>query len=335
MERDDLNLIADGLDRILSDAPLTAIDGHVGQGAEAKTLWATFAEQGYPKLCANEAQEGFGGAIADIIPLAVLGARHALAVPLVDTMLATGLLSAAGLDAPEGRIGLLDPQDAAAPLAYAAQLDFVLTLKDSHVRCHALNRHSINHVVGGEDGEGTLTAPLSDAQMACAAPDWLSPLAMRALAALMRAAQMAGAMQMVLDLTLSYTQEREQFGRPLARFQAIQHHLSDIACETAAAIAAVELAGDALQADPACGTATLEDIAIAKLRCGEAASRVAAAAHQAHGAMGFTREYALGRYTRRLWQWQDQFGSSTYWAGQLGRAVLAEAEPSLWPRITR
>ena len=145
---------------------------------------------------------------------------------------------------------------------------------------------------------------------------------------------MAGAMQTVLDLTLGYTQDREQFGRPLAKFQAIQHHLSDIACETAASSAAVEMASDALRTDPHCGTKTREQIAIAKIRCGQAAARAAACAHQAHGAMGFTYEYALGRYTRRLWQWQDEFGTEHEWAILLGHAVMSEPEPALWPRIS-
>ena len=78
----------------------------------------------------------------------------------------------------------------------------------------------------------------------------------------------------------------------------------------------------------------LGDIAIAKIRCGEAAGRAAAASHQAHGAMGFTREYRLGRYTRRLWQWQDEFGPETEWACLIGHEVLSEAEPALWPRIS-
>jgi len=146
---------------------------------------------------------------------------------------------------------------------------------------------------------------------------------------------MAGAMQAVLDLTLTYTSEREQFGRPLAKFQAIQHHLSDIACEAAASIAAVELASDALIGVSAPEADVLDELAIAKIRCGQAAAKTAAAAHQAHGAMGFTREYALGRYTRRLWQWQDEFGSEVEWAMRLGHSVLSDPEPQLWPHISR
>lgn len=334
MERDTLSLIAEGLERILADAPLEAIDHAGGQGDNACALWSTLAENGFVRLCAAEEHGGFGGSIADALVLGEMMARHAAALPLADTMLAVGLLSAAGCDAPDLRIGLADPVDAAAPVAHAAQVDAVLILQDGHLRCARLYADDITPIARAEDGAGRLVRAPQETLAEMPAPKWLSADVFRALAALMRAANMAGAMQAVLDLTLTYTQEREQFGRPLAKFQAIQHHLSDIACETAASIAAVELASDALRGDPLCGPFVLGEIAIAKTRCGQAASKVAAAAHQAHGAMGFTREYALGRFTRRLWQWQDEFGSQTEWASGLGRVVFSDSEPSLWPRIS-
>ncbi len=335
MERGTLTLVTEGLERILTDAPLEAIDEHAGIGRDAELLWASLAENGYPRLCVSEENGGFGGALGDGVEAASLTARHAASVPLVDTVLAAGLLSAAGCEAPEMRLGIADPIDTGAALPHASQLDGVLILTGGRLQCAKLQRAHITLIDKAEDGAGRLTAAPSEILIEAEAPEWLTPQALRAIAALGRAAQMAAAMQSVLNLTLTYTQEREQFGRPLAKFQAIQHHLSDIACETAASIAAVELAGDALRADPTMGGGALEEIAIAKTRCGEAASKVSAAAHQAHGAMGFTREYALGRFTRRLWQWQDEFGSETEWAAYLGRSVLSEAAPSLWPRISQ
>lgn len=335
MERDTLNLITEGLDRILTDAPLEAIDRAGGLGAEADAVWASISENGYPRLCAGEEHDGFGASLADGLELAILTACRAAAVPLADTVLAAGLLSAAGMHAPELRIGLADPLDQDAALPHAAQLDSVLMLSGERLICAAIAADNIAPLAKAEDGAGRLKVAPPHVLAEAPAPPWLTPQIFRALAALTRAAQMTGAMQSVLDLTLSYTQEREQFGRPLAKFQAIQHHLSDIACETAASVAAVEMASDALRNDPHFEQDTLSEIAIAKTRCGEAAAKVTAAAHQAHGAMGFTREYALGRFTRRLWQWQDEFGHETEWAAHLGRSVLGDAEPSLWPRISQ
>ena len=335
MERDTLSMITDGLERIFADAPLEAIDRAGGLGADAEALWATLAENGFTRICAAEEHGGFGAALSDGLELAILAARHAAALPLADTILATGLLSAAGAQAPDLRIGLADPSDSSAALPHADQLDAVLQFEEGRLICAKLLPGDVTPIVQAEDGAGRLARSAQKVLIEAGAPDWLTPQAFRAFAALIRAANMAGAMQAVLELTLIYTQEREQFGRPLAKFQAIQHHLSDIACETAASIAAVEMASDALRADAHCGPGVIDEIAIAKTRCGQAASKVAAAAHQAHGAMGFTREYALGRYTRRLWQWQDEFGSETEWAAFLGRGVFSDPQPSLWPRISQ
>ncbi len=334
MDRDDLAMICEGLERIFADAPLEKIDHAQSAGDEAQALWATIADNGYTMLCASEEHGGFGGSLADGCVLAMLGARHALAAPLADTVLAAGLLSACGIEPPQLKMGLADPFDEGAPIAHGAQLDAVLVLKDGNLRLEPADQLDLEPAPGAEDGAAYRTRSADSAIVEVSAPNWLTGKALNALGALVRAAKMAGAMQAVLDITLHYTSEREQFGRPLSKFQAIQHHLSDIACETAASIAAVELASDALAADPDCGGAVMDEIAIAKIRCGQAAARVAAGAHQAHGAMGFTYEYSLGRFTRRLWQWQDEFGSETEWAIRLGNNVLSDAQPSLWPRIS-
>lgn len=335
MDVDDLTMIADGLERILIDAPLEIIDQTGGVGEAAEALWTTLEESGFLSLCVTEEHGGAGAGLEAVAMLARLGANRALALPMVDTALARGLLSTTGIVPPARRIALRDLIDPAMPIAHAAQCDAVLSFDDGHLQLLAIEPSTLRPAHGAEDGAAHFASQPTREIAAIAAPDWLTADSFRALAAYARSASMSGAMQATLDLTLAYTSEREQFGRPLARFQAIQHHLADIACETAAASAAVEMASDALAADPFCRSATLDEIAIAKTRCGEAANRVTAAAHQAHGAMGFTREYSLGRFTRRLWQWQDEFGTAQEWAQRLGHTILSGQSPSLWPAITR
>lgn len=335
MERAELAMIAEGFERILSDATLEQIDAEGPSGEAGASLWTTLSENGYLSLCASEDHGGFGASLADITELAVLAGRYALPLPFIETVMGNALLATTGAEAVAHPLAIPDPADPGAPFAFATHTQGMLVLEGSHLRLYPAAEQAIAPSPQAEDAAGSFqgspTNPIAD----YAAPNWLTADALRAIGALMRAAQMAGAMQRTLDLTLTYTQDREQFGRPLAKFQAIQHHLSDIACETAAAIAAVELASDALRCDPKCGPATIDELAIAKIRCGDAAARVAAAAHQSHGAMGFTREYALGRFTRRLWQWQDDFGSESAWAIRLGHAVFAEPSPCLWPRISQ
>ena len=334
MDREDLQLAMDGLDRMLDAAPLAAIDTDGGQGAAGEELWQSLTETGYPLLGVTPEHDGAGGSFADIAQVAMIAGRHALPLALVETMLGHAVLDAARCPArPDGAVALADPGDRAAPIARLAPNHALLWYDDGRLCWAAIDQAVVEPVHGFEDHAGRVRQ-WPNAREMIEAPAWLDADAFRILCATMRAAQMAGAMQSALALSLDYTRQREQFGRPLAAFQAIQHHLADMAGETAAATAAVELAVDALRIGPPWNETARDDCAIAKIRCGEAAAGVAAAAHQVHGAMGFTREYALGRFTRRLWQWQDDFGSHGEWAARLGEQVLAAPDPALWPRIS-
>jgi acyl-CoA dehydrogenase len=72
------------------------------------------------------------------------------------------------------------------------------------------------------------------------------------------------------------------------------------------------------------------NIAIAKVRAGEGAGSAAAAAHQVHGAIGFTDEHVLHHSTRRLWSWRDEFGTETAWATRIGRLASARGADMVW-----
>ena len=149
--------------------------------------------------------------------------------------------------------------------------------------------------------------------------------------AAVRLQQMAGALEKILDQSVQWALDRSQFGRPIAKFQAVQHNLATLAGEVAAAGAAADLAAEAC-AGKEIGVA---DVAIAKVRAGEAAGAGAAIAHQVHGAMGFTYEHSLHHATRRLWAWREEFGNEAVWAQRLGRMVAAAGADQLWPFITQ
>jgi acyl-CoA dehydrogenase len=139
--------------------------------------------------------------------------------------------------------------------------------------------------------------------------------------ALVRSVQMAGALETVLALTVTYAQDRRQFGVPLATFQAVQQQLALLAGEVVAAVAA---------ADRAAEFPTELNIAAAKVRCGEAAGFGSSLAHQVHGAIGFTEEHRLQQYTRRLWSWRDDFGTESEWAVYIGRLASAMGAAAFW-----
>lgn len=192
------------------------------------------------------------------------------------------------------------------------------------------------------------------------------------LGALVRAVAMAGAVESLLHQSSRYATERVQFGRPIASYQAIQQSLAVLAGDSAAAgMAALVATGsaptgggrfepageDGRQGDhqgehregpkvetkdgpqdgaAAAGAASaLFDIAVAKVRVGEAANRATSIAHQVHGAIGFTYEHSLHYATRRLWSWRGEFGSESQWAERLGEAAIAAGSAGFWPGITQ
>jgi acyl-CoA dehydrogenase len=153
--------------------------------------------------------------------------------------------------------------------------------------------------------------------------------AIRVFGAMARAAQMAGALEAALDHAVRYATERKQFGRPIGAFQAIQQNLAVLAGHVAASGIAAELAFRAAdRGDPRF------EVAVAKVRVGEAAGVGAGIAHQTHGAIGFTYEHALHFATRRLWSWRAEFGSESAWAQALGRDVVERGAAAVWTDLT-
>ena len=144
-----------------------------------------------------------------------------------------------------------------------------------------------------------------------------------------RACQIAGALDAALALSIAYANERQQFGRPLGKFQAVQQSLASFACEAAAANCAAMGAAQALDR----GNAEFE-VAAAKLRANRAVEMGTSVAHQVHGAIGFTEEYALAPLTRRLWQWRSEYGNDAYWSARLGSKVIAQGADRFWPDLS-
>jgi hypothetical protein len=153
------------------------------------------------------------------------------------------------------------------------------------------------------------------------------------MGAVARAAMMAGALETALKITVDYTQEREAFGRRIGKFQALQQNLAVMAGEVAAALTAAGSAADTLQTEPHGGEAAFLETAAAKIRVGDAVDKGAAIAHQTHGAIGWTQEHILQRFTRRMWGWRDDFGTEADWAVRLGAHVAAQGSGRLWPML--
>jgi acyl-CoA dehydrogenase len=311
-----------------------------GAHRDAPALWDALAQAGYDRALAAD---GAGVELSDALSLLFSAGRHALPAPLAETMLAGWLLAAAGLAQPAGPLTVAPVragdavtatrdgkrwrlQGKAHRVPWARRAAAIVVVAD---RLVAIAAPADCRITGGANlaGEPRDDVAFADtpAEGATAPVDAAALLALGAVA---RSAQIAGALQAVLETSVRYAIERGQFCRPIGRFQAVQQNLAVLAGQAAAATAAAEAAIEAT----AQGFAS-HAIAAAKIRAGEAASLGAAIAHQVHGAIGFTQEYPLNRLTRRLWSWRDEFGNEAHWARVLGGAVAAAGPERLWPGI--
>jgi acyl-CoA dehydrogenase len=267
--------------------------------------WAEIGASGFLDALVPEAAGGAGLTLADVFPLVVACGEHALPAPVAETMAARALLAARGVPAPDDAAIVLAPPSAIVPLA--AKASHALVPRGERLALVAMGEVAADPFgLGG----GTLCA---EGETVCeVAGDGIDLLAW---AAALTAAAMAGAMARMLDMSLTYANERRQFGKPLAAFQAIQHQLAVAAEEAVAANVAARIGMSGRHFDPL-------RAAMAKARTGEAAERICAIAHAVHGAIGVTEEYDLQLYSRRLKQWRLAFGGETYWAGRIGAARL-------------
>ena len=177
----------------------------------------------------------------------------------------------------------------------------------------------------------------SAAAAAAAAADGAKPLPLLA-GALLRSAQMAGAAQALVERSVRYCGEREQFGRPIAKFQAVQQQLAELAGYAACMQAVSQQAFAAVQRY---GMPASEEapawlaVVVAKCRCSELVHPVTLIAHGVHGAIGFTEEFGLQYFSRPLWRWRAEYGRHSDWALALGRRAIAEGPSATWASIAR
>jgi len=319
----------------------------VNSGAMAfdKALWRDVEEAGYPLALLAEAAGGFGFDADDALLLPALAAEQVVSLPLGETMLANWLLGLAGLEPAAGPAVIVGPLDLTGGnilrgmvgrVAWGRDIEtLVLLVKDGDdLRIARLNSGwqvaQPAHNLAGEARDDLRIDTVVDS---LATQPLRADLA-QSLTAVVRCIQIAAISDQVLTLCVEYANDRVQFGRPLGKFQVIQHYLATMASEVAASRAASAMVVDAFVALPARQDSFMIQLAAAKLRCSEAAGKIAGTAHQIHGAIGFTHEYALQRMTRRLWAWRDEGGNDALWADRLGEQVLAVGADDFWGLLT-
>ena len=300
-------------------------------------MWAAVEESGLPRALAPESSGGHGLSFPEAMVIVRAAGRNALPLPLPETMLAGWLLARAGLPVPDGPMTVVFGDTLSlspVPAGLARRVPWArehtsLVVMDRAGRVAMAPREDCQ-IERGENvaGEPRDTVVLGGKAQAMGNAG-IDITGLRAVGAVLRSQQMAGALESLTEMTVQYALDRVQFGKPLGKFQAVQQNLAVLAGQTAAAIAAADMAAEAVE-----GTLSLLTIAAAKGRCGEAAGVGAAIAHQVHGAIGFTREHGLHHLTKRLWSWRDEFGNETVWNRLLGHHMAKVGADGFWARLT-
>ena len=337
-------LLGESVERLLADHPTAAAQG--ADGTWLPELWNQLEEIGVNLTLVAEHHGGASGGWEDAFSVLRLAGSQTIPLPIAETMLAGKLLSAANLEIIPGvytvatqisgdwnaSVDSLHFRGDLVGVPWGRHADHIVCCVpiDSIMRVCVLPRAaatvSTRSNLAGEPRD-TLTfidVPVRSAVNAC--PEGAALFDFCALA---RLPQIVGCLDSALRRSIQHATDRKQFGRAIGQFQAVQHLLAVFGGEVAAVLCVARAACRAADA----GNAEYQ-IAAAKLRANQAIGLATATAHQVHGAIGFTNEYALHFATQRLWSWRSEFGNDRYWSERLGAAVARAGADCFWSDMT-
>jgi len=345
--------LADLLVDVLTDH-CTAEVIEAAEGSWAADLWKVLEDLGLTSVGVPEDEGGAGGGLADAATVVRVAGRFAAPAPIAQTLMIAPALrrrfslrhrpgpTAVGWSAVRATrdadgvrlVGTLSD------VSYAAAAAQVLVLGTDTDTGEIVLADVPAEVIGWETRADLAGEPRGSADIDVrvetfgALPDEEADDVIeraRDDEALALTWSMVGAMEKVQQLTVTYVKEREQFGRPIAKFQAVKQLAAQIAGLTAVSLAA---ANEATASYVRHGAAPFP-VAAARSRTAAAATDVTRYAHQLHGAIGYTREYPLHQYSRRIWAWRDEGRSAVEWTDITGRRAVARGADQLWQTLTQ
>lgn len=270
-------------------------------------LWPRLGEMGVLGVLAPEAQGGFGGDELDLVLLLEETGRAALPEPIVEhAAVALPVLDGTRLAAAAAGDLTVTVAPPSGLVPYGADADLVL-VDTELVEPAALSLQPHESVDGSRRLFATATPPSS---MSVAASD---------RAALGVAAQLIGLAERMLTMTVDYAKERRQFGVSIGSFQAVKHHLANVALALEFARPLVYRAAWSIAQED---DARSVHVGMAKARASEAALLAGRVALQVHGAIGYTTEYDLHLFLKRTWALAASWGDAAWQSDRVGRAIL-------------
>jgi alkylation response protein AidB-like acyl-CoA dehydrogenase len=305
-------------------------------GARLGELWKKLAGVGVPGLLIPEAHGGlalsetFGVLIQEELGRAAVGgpllATAAVAAPLLaqvggalaerwlpriaagEAVVAVGLPELRFVEDAEVALLLLLPQgDAlfAVPRAAARVTPQPTTDPARRIATVELDAAKSERVAAGAAARELLAAALDRGALAAAA-------------------QAIGACDRMLELSVAYTSQRKQFGKPIGSYQAVKHMLANAKVKLEYARPVVQRAADSVARGVA---ARGVHVSMAKLVACEAARFAARMALQCHGAIGYTWEQDLHLFMRRAWSLDQSWGRAPFHLARVRNATLGGALP--------
>jgi len=293
------------------------------------SVWRTLAEVGIAGLTVPEAQGGSGGDLLDLVLVLEEAGRVALAEPLVETAaVAAPVLAAFGGEAQFERLSRIASGAAVvsvlapgAPFALDAdQAEAVLVLDGEDL--HLVPEGAFtSRALAVEDRARRLFAVEAQTSSATRVGGVDAVALARRLGAVATAVVLNGVSSRLLETTVDYVRERQQFGRPVGSFQAVKHKLADVHADLEAARAAAWYAAYSLARGlPDADLAT----SVAKASSAEAGARANAEALQCHGGIGFTWEHDLHLWLKRGKALEAAYGTAAEHRSRLAEHLLAE-----------
>lgn len=316
----DTNEFLAPFERMLSEVCTSAAVREIEEGGNSAAMWEAFEASGFLDALVGEEQGGVGLALSEVGPLFMAIGRHGVPLPVGETILARHLLAAMEAQCPAGPVALaMMNGKGAARVICGGMADHILIEADGKLALIAARDLALRPSGGAYDvdailmwndhiGPGTIAAP---------------PGGLLSWSAGLRACLMSGAAERLLEMTVSYANERVQFGKPIGAQQALQQNLAVMAEH----VIALRLAAQSVcAAGLPMGQLT---VAIAKQISSAFAPAIANTAHAVHGAIGISREHDLQLLTRRLHGWRQADGAERLWACRLGEARLSSPAGSL------
>jgi acyl-CoA dehydrogenase len=329
------------IDSVLADYRATAAPAGGGERRRCdRDLWQQLDSLGLVRLTGAERDGGSGAGWAEAAELLTAAVRHGVHLPLAEhDLLACWLIDEVSgpADPVLHTLCRLAPGESTGSAPWAGEVDRLAVL------WHSGDGHRLAQVdvADTQITQGTnmigeprdrVTVDTSALTGVPVSPELAAIVGRKS--AMVRALQVCAALDHAVALSIEHAASRVQFGRPLAKFQAVQNLIADAAAEAALARIATEAAlTTAIESH--WGAACLDlQIAVARSCAGQASLVVTRNAHQVHGAMGTTIEHRLHEYTRSALAWRSEFGSARFWDLQVAAQASAGGSAGLWETIT-